>query len=130
VARFNALVPDQIQARLSALQAILSSQTWGEGVLPFLPIIPQMQSFAVHAAILRFNDGSGIRYISEYSESLDPVSNRTLFYTFQGLTADGATWVAVTLPITNPVLPATKRRCRPAIRARACCSITTPTLPK
>jgi hypothetical protein len=33
------------------------------------------------------------------------LSNRTIFYTFQGLTDDGKYWVTVTHPISHPVLP-------------------------
>jgi hypothetical protein len=38
-----------------------------------------------------------------------PVNNQDLFYTFQGLTADGATYVAVYFPVSSPKLPDTQQ---------------------
>jgi hypothetical protein len=106
VNRFSELLPDVLPRRVSDLERLISSGTWSSGELPFLPPLPMMQSFFSHEAVISFNGGQGVRFITDYNESSHPLSNRTIFYTFQGLTDDGMYWVAVTLPISSPILPA------------------------
>lgn len=106
VKRFGELLPDVIARRVSDLEMFISSSTWSSGELPFLPPLPMLQTFFSHETVLSFNGGKGVRFIADYNESSHPISNRTLFYTFQGLTDGGMYWVAVTLPISSPTLPA------------------------
>lgn len=105
VPRFNELLPEILPPRVSDLENIISNGITSNGGLPFLPVIPQKQGFFVHAASLSFEGGTGIRFITEYSDAPTPITNRNIFYTFQGLTDDGQYWVAVTLPISSPILP-------------------------
>lgn len=104
VNRFTELLPKFIPPRLSDLEKIISNNTPVSASMPFLPVIPQTQVFAIHVNFVPFNGGQGVRFITEYNESPTPITNRTIIYTFQGLTDDGLTWVAVTLPISNPIL--------------------------
>src|SRR3990170_2511174 len=106
VNRFGELLPDVLPRRVSDLERLISSGTWSSGELPFLPPLPMRQSFFSHETVISFNGGQGVRFITDYDESSHPISNRTIFYTFQGLTDEGMYWVAVTLPISSPVLPA------------------------
>ena len=66
-------------------------------------ILPDQKAAQVfHAAekILPFQNGTGIRYITQYSQAHFPaVDNQGLFYTFQGLTSDGEYYVSVILPV-------------------------------
>ena len=55
---------------------------------------------------MTFNGGIGVRFITEYSEAPNPISNKNIIYTFHGLTKVEKHWVAVTLPISSPILPA------------------------
>ena len=105
VKRFSELLPDVIPRRVSDLEMFISSGTWSSGELPFLPPLPMVQTFFSHETNLSFNGGQGVRFITDYNESSHPISNRTIFYTFQGLTNGGIYWVAVTLPISSPILP-------------------------
>ena len=105
VSRFNELLPDILPSRLSDLEHIISNGIRSNGELPFLPVIPQKQGFYVHAASISFDGGTGVRFITEYSDAPTPITNSNIFYTFQGLTDDGQYWVAVTLPISSPILP-------------------------
>lgn len=107
VDRFSELLPEQIPPRVSSLQNLIANGAGDSAVLPFLPVIPQTQSFHIFESGLSFNGGQGVRFITEYSESPTPISSKCILYTFQGLTADGRYWVAVTLPISNASLPAT-----------------------
>jgi hypothetical protein len=106
VSRFSELLPDVLPQRVSDLRNLVTGGTWGSGELPFLPAIPQVQSFFIHETVMTFNGGIGVRFITEYSEAPTPISNKNIIYTFQGLTDDGKYWVAVTLPISSPILPA------------------------
>jgi hypothetical protein len=106
VTRFCELLPDVLPRRVSDLKSFIASGTWSSRELPFLPPPPMAQTFFSHEAIISFNGGQGVRFITDYNESMHPISNRTIFYTFQGLTDDGMYWVAVTLPINSAILPA------------------------
>lgn len=107
VDRFSELLPDHLPPRVRDLQNLIANGAGDSVVLPFLPVIPQAQSFHIFETGLSFNGGQGVRFITEYSESPTPISSKSILYTFQGLTADGRYWVAVTLPIGNSILPAT-----------------------
>ncbi len=106
VSRFSELLPDIIPHRVSDLKRLISDGTWNGGELPFLPANPQIQSFFIHETSISFTDGLGVRFITEYSDGPNPITNLNIIYTFQGLTDDGKYWVAVTFPISNPILPA------------------------
>lgn len=105
VNRFSELLPDVLPRRVSDLESFISGGTWSSRELPFLPPLPMIQTFFSHETVMSFNSGQGVRFIADYNESSHPISNRTIFYTFQGLTDDGMYWVAVTLPISSPILP-------------------------
>jgi hypothetical protein len=105
VQRFSELLPDIIPARVYELQSFISTGIWEEKVRPFLPTIFEKQSFVTHEKALSFNGGQGVRYVTQYTEGPNPITNRNIIYTFQGLTDDEIYWVAVTLPISNPILP-------------------------
>lgn len=106
VNRFSELLPDVLPRRVSDLERLIAGGTWSGGELPFLPPLPMAQTFFSHETVISFNGGQGVRFVTDYNESSHPISNKTLFYTFQGLTDDGMYWVAVTLPISSPILPA------------------------
>jgi hypothetical protein len=106
VDRFSELLPDVLPRRVADLEMLISSGTLNSRELPFLPPLPMAQTFFSHENVISFNGGKGVRYITDYNEASHPISNRTIFYTFQGLTDDGMYWVAVTLPISSLILPA------------------------
>ena len=54
---------------------------------------------------LEFQNGHGVRFISQYGQAGYPVGWPHLFYTFQGVTDDGSTYVSVILPVNHPSLP-------------------------
>jgi hypothetical protein len=47
-----------------------------------------------------------VRFLTIYAQYVAPVNNQDLFYTFQGLTADGRYFVSATLPVNHPSLRA------------------------
>lgn len=105
VERYLQLIPDVIPDRVAALQNLISGGSPVNG-LPFLPMFNAAQEFHAKYRQLSFTNGSGIRFITQYSQAAMPINNHELFYTFQGLTSDNAYWVSVILPVSNPILPA------------------------
>ena len=57
-------------------------------------------------AFVDFENGRGVRFLTEYAQYFAPINNTDLFYTFQGLTSDGQYYVAAILPVAHPSLPA------------------------
>jgi hypothetical protein len=72
--------------------------------LPFLPTFNAAQMFHSNEQSLTFQNGSGIRFLTQYGQAPYPVNNNSLFYTYQGLTNDGMYYVAAVLPINAAFL--------------------------
>ena len=91
---------------ISELQTLLQQKPETPNGIPFLPIWNAAQIFSTQKAYLQFNNGEGIRFLTQYGQSYWPINNHDLFYTFQGITADGQYYISAILPISNPELPA------------------------
>lgn len=72
--------------------------------IPFLPLFNAAQTFHTQVRFVDFQNGKGVRYLTQYSQGPMPVNNASIFYTFQGITNDGSYYVAVTMPVTHPSL--------------------------
>ncbi len=106
VQAYRALVPDLIQNRVKALQDLIGGGPLGTGALPLLPIFNAMEEIHVQYKVVPFRNGSGIRYLTQYTQFADPINNYEMFYSFQGLTADGQYWVSAILPISSGLVGA------------------------
>lgn len=93
--------------QLSQLQAILASKP--SAITKWMPLLPYNISFdngeAFHSNVqyMNFQNGPGVRFLAEYSQSSFPVG-KVMSYIFQGLTNDGAYYVSLTLPISQTAL--------------------------
>jgi len=109
---------EEVQPVVAALQQLLADQLDvsiyevtrpDEGAeqlgLTMLPPSNAVQTLRAQIQYLSFAGGQGIRYLTQLSQGPVPLSNQELFYTFQGLTDDGATYVAAYFPVTLPALP-------------------------
>lgn len=98
----------QMAATASLLQSIVTGVTPLDSleVLPLLPPFNAGEMFHVKAGKLDFKNGSGIRFITAYTQSIARVTNDILIYVFEGITSDGKSLVTVILPIKNSALPA------------------------
>lgn len=67
--------------------------------LPFLPTFNAAQMFYSNFGTVTFQNGSGIRYVTEFSQFPHPIGNNGMFYTFQGITSDGQYYVSAIMPI-------------------------------
>lgn len=63
-----------------------------------------VQQFLAQIAYLDFQDGTGVRWVTEYTMERTPIVNDGLRYVYQGLTADGRYAVAAYFPIRHPSL--------------------------
>ncbi len=92
------------------LQKYLKNRSMpANGKMPFLPIFNAAQALDVAVKNLNFQNGTGVRYLTQYDQGPMSINNNELFYTYQGLTKDGRYYVAAILPISNPILPADSR---------------------
>ncbi len=109
LAELAALDPS-IQAQIETLQSLLADwDTEPQGDLPLLPVTNASQMFHAQVQYLVFGNIHGLRFVTQYAQESRPVNNQELFYTFQGLTNDGAYYVAVFFPVTASILPDTPR---------------------
>ena len=90
----------------AALQQFLAQRPAAPDTIPFMPHFNAGQMLRSQVAYIDFGNGSGVRFLTHYSQAAMPVNNNELFYTFQGLTADGRYYVAAVLPVSHPSLPA------------------------
>lgn len=112
VAEFVAM-NQSVADRVGAMQNALASQQIPETV-PLLPIFNAAQVFKAQAELISFQNGQGIRYLTEYAQYYAPATNQDLFYSFQGITSDGKYWVSAIFPVNaaylqesfdNPAVP-------------------------
>lgn len=107
VAEFAAL-SEQAKDQVIALQNLLAAKPQDlSGQLPFLPLMNGVQQMHARVKYQSFAGGAGVSYLTQYSQGIVPVNSAGLFYTFQGLTADGKYYVSAVLPVSNATLPAT-----------------------
>jgi hypothetical protein len=72
--------------------------------LPTVPFFNAAQLFASNVQPIDFQNGRGVRFLTQYAQNAAPVNNHELFYHFQGITEDGAYYVIAILPIAVPFL--------------------------
>jgi hypothetical protein len=82
-----------------------------EPALPFLPWINREQTLCAQPEIVEFAGGRGVRYLSYYSQGPNPVLDREVFYTFQGLSNDGQFYVSAFFPVATGIFPTEPPAC-------------------
>lgn len=89
-------------AEIEKLRSLLETRPLApESEIPLLPLINAAQVFHAQVKYLDFQNGSGVRFLTQYSqENVGRLTNKNIFYTFQGLTRDGKYYVAAFFPIT------------------------------
>lgn len=87
-------------------QLLIDKPVKPDGPIPFLPLFNAGPLMQTQIKYLDFQNGSGIRFLTQYGQAYLPINNRTMFYTFQGRTNDGQYYVSLVLPVSHPSLPA------------------------
>ena len=77
------------------------------GQLPAVPSFNAQQVFASNVQKVPFQNGGGVRFVTEYAQYPASVNNHDLFYEFQGVTRDGEYYIVAILPMSHPALAAT-----------------------
>jgi hypothetical protein len=94
-----------IGERVNALITLLNTQPASPvGAIPFLPMYNAAEVFRSQVQYLNFQNGQGVRFLTEFSQYYAPVNNQDLFYTYQGLTSDGKYWVSIIFPVNAAFL--------------------------
>lgn len=91
--------------QIERLKKILAGGTPLQETLPTVPFFNATAQIAAHIKIIPFQNGSGVRSLTQYAQYAAPINNRELFYHFQGLSSDGKNYIVAILPITAPLLP-------------------------
>lgn len=73
--------------------------------LPNVPFFNAAAQIAAQIKMIPFQNGSGVRSLTQYAQYAAPINNRELFYHVQGLTSDTKYYVIAILPVTAPILP-------------------------
>lgn len=107
-AKAYAAMNETAAQQIAALQAFLQARPTlaVDQKLPFLPLFNAAQVFHAQFNYVNFANGAGVRYLTQYDQAVLPINNHEMFYTFQGLTADNAYYVAAIFPVHHPTLPA------------------------
>jgi len=100
-------INDSVQAVISNMQTVLAAKQISPiEPIPFVPLQNANQDFHAQEKFLSFKNGTGIRFITQFDQAPLPINNKSMFYTFQGLTTDGEYYVSVSLPVNLDYLPA------------------------
>ncbi len=101
------LVPAAFESMHRLRNVMYAPDAVGAGQLPAVPFFNAAQVFASNVQAISFQNGSGIRFVTEYAQGFVSVNNQDLFYHFEGFTDDGNYYIVAILPITSPVLAET-----------------------
>jgi len=91
--------------QIDRLKKILAGGTIMQETMPTVPFFNAASQIAADIKIVPFQNGGGVRSLTQYAQYAAPINNRELFYHFQGLTSDRKYYVIAILPITAAILP-------------------------
>src|SRR5262249_28342725 len=92
--------------RIEALKALLKTHTLPVNQMyPVLPIITAAQVFHSNEKYLTLQNGSGVRYLTEYEPDVSPIASPEIRYVFIGLTDDEKYYMHFIAQIDPKVLP-------------------------
>jgi hypothetical protein len=95
------------QEQITALDSLLRDRPdLPNGPLPHLPPPNGQQDLQAQMAYLTFQNGEGIRYLTQFNQEPRQINNQEIYYTFQGITADHSHTIAAFFPVQSDSLPA------------------------
>jgi hypothetical protein len=100
-AKLNSNAADQIQK----LKAILAGGQLTKDSAPNW-VMNAAQLISAKQQVVDFQNGRGVRFVTQYDQYPAVINNRELFYLFQGLTNDGKYYIVATLPVNSSILVA------------------------
>ena len=100
-----AAVNEQAAKNIARLQAIISGAAAPTAKnLPHVTTFNAAQVFAAQIQLVQFQNGKGVRFLTEYAQYSASINNKDMFYQFQGLTNDGKYYILAILPASHPLL--------------------------
>ena len=90
---------------INQLEQFLINKTANPENIPFLPVFNTGQFMRTQVKYIEFQNGSGVRFLTQYGQAAWPINNQDMFYTFQGLTSDGDYYFSAIFPVSHPDLP-------------------------
>jgi len=75
------------------------------GTLPYLPVMPAAQVIRAKAHYIDTAELAGVAYITAFRQDVEPFAADDFWYTFQGLSADGAWYVAADFVVDASLFP-------------------------
>lgn len=75
-----------------------------DDLLPHIPFFNAAAVFSAQTQVIHFQNGVGVRMLTQYAQSTENVNNHELFYHFQGLTSDGGKYIIAIMPASAPFL--------------------------
>jgi hypothetical protein len=91
--------------QLDRLKKVLTGAIPLHETLPNVPFFNATAQISAQIKMISFQNGSGIRSLTQYAQYAAPINNHELFYHFQGLTSDTKYYLIAILPVTAPILP-------------------------
>jgi hypothetical protein len=92
--------------RLRAVLARPAGAPLTKEELPMVPFFNATQIIATNVKVIPFQNGQGVRVVTQYAQGLVPINNHEVIYHFEGLTSDGKYYVIAVLPVNVPSLAA------------------------
>ncbi|MBC7813754.1 MAG: hypothetical protein H7175_21535, partial [Burkholderiales bacterium] len=74
-------------------------------MLPFLPVVAAGQPIRARVQYVSTANLNGITYLTAFQQAAEPLTQRDFLYTFQGLSADGATYVSAVFRVSPQSIP-------------------------
>jgi hypothetical protein len=99
-AQVNSVASEQIER----LKKALSGSPLLKETIPNVPFFNAAHIIAADIQLSKFQNGGGVRELTQYDQYPAPINNHELFYHFEGLTSDGQYYVLAILPVTAPIL--------------------------
>jgi hypothetical protein len=91
--------------QIDNLAALLEAKPADPESIPSPDLWGAAQFIACQKAYVDFQNGSGVRYVTQWGQAAYPIGYPQMFYSFRGLTADGAYYVHVMLSVGHDALP-------------------------
>lgn len=104
VEEFKSVNP-QVGESLGDLAAILDAHPEDPQDIGVYHFFNAAQFIYSQEGYVRFQNGRGIRFVSQYGQAAYPIGYPHMFYAFQGVTEDGAYYISVIMPLNHPSLP-------------------------
>lgn len=90
--------------KIGALSIYLESQESDVPYAPLLPLFNAAQVIQVDLTYLSFQNGQGMRWITQYGQDSGTINNQELFYAFMGITDDERYLISAILPLSHTSL--------------------------